>query len=63
MKIKINICDAQFLIRTLYEKDTPRSMRIHDSILRQLIEFAKTELPKEEREQFIDYINERYGTK
>lgn len=63
MKIKINICDAQFLLRVLAEKDTPRSMRIYDSFLRQLREFAKTELPKEEREQFIDYINERYGTK
>lgn len=63
MKIKINICDAQFLLRVLDEKDTPRSARIHDSILRQLIEFAKTELPTEEREQYIDYINERYGTK
>lgn len=63
MKIKINICDAQFLLRVLAEKDTPRSMRIYDSFLRQLIEFAKKELPEEERQQYIDYINERYGTK
>lgn len=63
MKIKINICDAQFLLRVLAEKDTPRSMRIYDSFLRQLIEFAKKELPTEERQQYIDYINERYGTK
>ena len=63
MKIKINICDAQFLLRVLAEKDTPRSTRIYDSFLRQLIEFAKKELPEEERQQYIDYINERYGTK
>lgn len=63
MKIKINVCDAQFLLRVLAEKDTPRSMRIYDSFLRQLIEFAKKELPEEERQQYIDYINERYGTK
>ena len=63
MKVKINVCDAQFLLRVLAEKDTPRSMRIYDSFLRQLIEFAKAELPEEERQQYIDYINERYGTK
>ena len=63
MKVKINVCDAQFLLRVLAEKDTPRSMRIYDSFLRQLIEFAKKELPEEERQQYIDYINERYGTK
>ena len=59
MKIKINICDAKFLLRILRGIDTPRSRRIHDSIFRQLSENAKSELSKDEYESYVIFLMER----
>ena len=33
MKIKINICDAQFLIRVLAEKDTPSDFPMYETFM------------------------------
>lgn len=48
MKIKIDICDALFLLRVLTANDTPRSTRIHDSIKKQIEAFKIEEQTKEE---------------
>lgn len=48
MKIKLDICDAKFLLRVLLAADTPRSTRIHDSIKKQIDAFEIEEQTKEE---------------
>ena len=62
MKIKINVCDARFLLRILRGYDTPRSRRIHDSIFRQLSKNAKAELSKDEYESYVNFLMEKSKT-
>ena len=48
MKVKLDICDAKFLLRVLTAAVTPRATRIHDSIKKQIEAFEIEKLTKEE---------------